>query len=103
MLDVINTVDGAFFRKVMKEYEAVTLKQAAKRDKVVKLDPKMYSVLNKFNEVFMSRTAKNQTAKFNLPPKKRKRHEREQWPALQARIVPEKYEVVQQQKRLKLD
>ena len=77
ILDVINTVDGAFFRKVMEEYEAVTLKQAAKRDKVVKLDPKMYSVLNKFNEVFMSRTAK-----FNLPPKKRKRHEREQWPAL---------------------
>ena len=46
MLDIINTKDPAFFKKVMEEYERATLKAAEANDKVVQLDPKMYNVLN---------------------------------------------------------
>ena len=84
----------------MEEYERATLKQAAARDQVVKLDPKMYKVLCSFAEVFESRTAKAHPGKFNLPPKKRKRHELSEWPELKATVNPQPYAVVQQKKRL---
>ena len=95
ILDVINTVDTAFFGQVMEEYERVTLRQAVARDQVVKLDPKMYSVLNRFSEIFETRTAKAHPGKFNLPPKKRKRSELPVWPELKAKVKPQPYEVVQ--------
>ena len=100
MLDIINTKDPAFFGKVMEEYERATLKQAEENDKVVQLDPKMYTVLNQFAEMFESRTAKAHPGKFVLPPKKRKRYERPQWPELTTQLQPESHALVQQRKRL---
>ena len=46
MLDIINTKEPAFFKKVIEEYERATLKAAEANDKVVQLDLKMYNVLN---------------------------------------------------------
>ena len=78
----------------MEEYERFTMKQAVAQDKVVHLDPKMYKVLNRFNEIFETRTAKAHPAKFNLPPKKRKRTEKTEWPELTATINSMSYTAV---------
>ena len=100
MMDVINTVDQAFFGKVMKEYEAASLKQAEKNDKTITLNEEMFDVLKQYADIFQSRTAKAAPSRFNLPPKKRKRRERSIWPELQAQITPSSFAAVQQKRRL---
>ena len=58
MLDILNTVDPAFFAKVMQEYEAATLKQATKSNKTITLDDSMYGVLSQYADLYQSRSAK---------------------------------------------
>ena len=52
MLDILNTVDPDFFGKVMQEYEAATLKQAAKNDKTITLDDSMYGLLSQYADLY---------------------------------------------------
>lgn len=68
-MDIINTVDPAFFGRVMKEYEEASLKQlATKTDKTITLDEDMFGVLTQYADMFQSRTARAGRARFNLPP-----------------------------------
>lgn len=57
MIDIINTLDAAFFPSVMKEYETAMLSGLEKKpDKTIQLDPEMYAVLNKFTNMFYSQS-----------------------------------------------
>ena len=86
MIDIINTLDAAFFPSVMKEYEvAMQAGMQEKPDKTIKLDPEMFAVLNKFTDMFYSQSQLKVNPKFHLPAKKRKRPEFRQLPEMQTK------------------